>query len=70
MAEIIAPIKRHHERPMVRCGACKGTGVEHVWALPDALLVPTGNSCPRCDGSGAPATLSTDTSKDGGGAHG
>lgn len=55
---------------MVRCGACKGTGVEHVWALPDALLVPTGNSCPRCDGSGAPATLSTDTSKDGGGAHG
>lgn len=53
MSEIIAPIKRHHVLKKTRCGACKGTGVEHTWKLPEAILVPTGNACPSCDGSGA-----------------
>lgn len=52
MSNVVAPIKRHHTEFKIKCGACKGTGVEHKWDA-NADLVPTGNQCPACDGSGA-----------------
>jgi hypothetical protein len=50
MSKIIAPIKRAPATG-IRCGACKATGVEHVWD-DKGNLVPTGNRCPSCDGTG------------------
>lgn len=52
MTNIVAPIKRHHTRPVIMCGACKNTGVEHKWTA-TADYVPTGKTCPACDGTGA-----------------
>ncbi len=53
---LLAPIKRHHGA-LISCGVCKGTGVEHEWKMPDMILIPTGNVCPNCDGSGALPTI-------------
>mgnify|MGYP001567896520 FL=1 len=40
---------------IVRCGSCKATGIEHKWNDKGDLL-PTGNRCPSCGGTGAAKT--------------